>query len=226
MIVAKTSNIWNKRKRSPTAVSRGPSSTNDNIISVKSSTVIRSISLARGYSNKIFFTALGNSDESFMNPIHIDIEVINYQGSANAGVESLGIFFIFYVDICILCWQHRCRGVGLPVTKFCFILLARWTWYVSLVCLLDALSHFFRNIVNIREFFGSIKCGKEDHTEFWGLSYIFQLNGTQTFSTQTNLCIIIISVTQKVVYWFWALNINEEYLPYIYKKESRVQYQQ
>lgn len=28
-----------------------------------------------------------------MNPIHIDIEVINYQGSANTGVESLGIFF-------------------------------------------------------------------------------------------------------------------------------------
>lgn len=82
--------------------------------------------------------------------------------------------------------------------------LYRWQDERGTYRLFAYLTHslIFRNIVNIREIFGSIKWGKEDHTK---LSYIFQLNGTQAYTNQTNLHIIKISETQIVVYWFYTL---------------------
>lgn len=72
--------------------------------------------LSLRYSNKIFFTALGNPDESFMNPIHIDIEVINYLRSG----ERRYIFPLFYIHV----FYIRYAGVY-QVTRYtgvCFIL--------------------------------------------------------------------------------------------------------
>lgn len=85
-----------------------------------------------------------------MNPIHIDIEVINYQGSANTGVESLGIFFIFYVDICILCWQHRCR---VACYEILFYIICEMNVRTACLRTWRYFHHFLRNIVNIHDIF-------------------------------------------------------------------------